>query len=336
MDQALRFNEHDMRPAPSPAPPPRPPPSPPPLLPCRAATVRDASSEYPSPEHNTSRIQSPVSEYQHGHRLSLSSLSRFGRANDCLSNLRSSSPASSKGEAVGDTSHHDLIADTAAAITEWQDAGRPLKKMSYHNYSLANSSEVFPSDSLSQREDFSLAPSSPPSTPPDQAAASPSDADAVGALGDQYDGTMEARHDASPKVRHPISPALNNGPHSFCRSKRKASAFSLRSLTRPLTKRRRLAAFCQWASKVSRRLTETYRRFKNQHQVRKERDRDAWGANRRSEELRNPPISWSKGSNGVFEFHGGRQRNEDWWKEGVGRYRAPSGMFATVNDTAGR
>ncbi|QPH16253.1 hypothetical protein C2857_000851 [Epichloe festucae Fl1] len=311
-------------------------------LPCKTGPVRSSSSAYPSAGHNTPRVQSPVSEYHQGNRLSFSGLSKFGRANDDLSNLRSNSPASACSETgregVADTSHHELVADTAAAITEWQDAGEPLRKVTYNNYALADSSELFPSDSLSQQQedDFSLSPSTPPSAAMDPTAASCTsshDSDALNNLGHQYDGTLDARRDGSPEVKHGPAPALDGSSRPFHPSKRKASTFSLRSLTRSLTKRRRLAAIRQWASRVyhtsSRRLVEAYRRFKKQHHQMRPGANGPWdhGHPARGEAPAQSVNREPKGSNAVFEFER-RRRSEDWWKDGVSRYRAPSGMFA--------
>lgn len=85
-------------------------------------------------------------------RLSFSDLSRFGRGNDRLSFLRSSSPTSSTQHAKADSgSRHDVIDEAKAAISGWQDEPRPLKRLSYNHYELADSSDVLPCDSMSQR-----------------------------------------------------------------------------------------------------------------------------------------------------------------------------------------
>ncbi|KAG8407103.1 hypothetical protein J3458_020597 [Metarhizium acridum] len=231
----------------------------------RASHIRSASSAYPS-SHNTPRMQSPVSEYCRGNRLSLSGLSRFGRTNDCLSNLRSSSPSSNQ-QAVGDTSNQELMADAAAAITEWQGISRPVKSATYNNYSLADSSDLFPSDSLSQRGDFSLSPSSPPSQ---QSARGPAQhaQDYFKPLDSQYDGTVDADRNRSPEPKDGLT---FTATQTFHRSKRKVSQLSLRSLTRSLSKRPRLMAFRQWAANVyhdsSRRLSGAYHRLKYQRKA---------------------------------------------------------------------
>ncbi|KAG6004424.1 hypothetical protein E4U21_001092 [Claviceps maximensis] len=313
-------------------------------LPCKTAPVRSASSSYPSAGCNTPRVHSPVSEHHPRNRLSFSGLSKFGRANDALSNLESNSPASttSATDAAGDPSHHQLVADTAAAITEWQDASQPLRKMTYNNYALTDSSELFPSDSLSQNDNVSLSPSSPPPTPLDDgpaattATTSSEALDGSYSLGHQYDGILEARRNGSSEVKYRPAPALNGMPRALSSSKRKASTFSLRSLTRSLTKRRRLVAIRDWASKVyhksSRRLTEAFRRFKSHPQMSPARASKPWGdGQQRRQRIAANPLAKSqddkpKGSSPVFGFERQR-RSEDWWKDGVSRYRAPSGMF---------
>ncbi|KAG6008019.1 hypothetical protein E4U54_008757 [Claviceps lovelessii] len=338
-------------------------------LPCKTAPVRSASSSYPSPGYNTPRVRSPVSEHHPANRLSFSGLSRFGRANDTLSNLQSNSPASatSATEGLGDTSHHELVADTAAAITEWQNANQPLRKMTYNNYALTDSSELFPSDSLSQKDSVSLSPSSPPPTPSgtgsaaarvratatatatETATTSREALDGLYSLGHQYDGILEARRNGSSEVKYRPPRALNGTTPPFSSSKRKASTFSLRSLTRSLTKRRRLAAIRHWASKVyhksSRRLTEAYRRFKSHHQMPSAGFNKPWNHEQQNQEgggggaggggggggiaaahLDGVQEDKPRGSNAIFGFERQR-RSEDWWKDGVSRYRAPSGMF---------
>ncbi|KAK2591624.1 hypothetical protein QQS21_010693 [Conoideocrella luteorostrata] len=310
----------------------------PPPPPCKTGPVRSASSAYPSAGHNTPRVQSPVSEYHYGNRLSLSDLSKFGRVNDDLSNLRSSSPTSSETGDVGDTSNHELIADATAAITEWQDASQPLKRGTYHNYSLADSTELFPSDSLSQRDDVSLSPSSPPLITSDLLPTSQSTetTSALRNLDDQYDGALDSRRNGSPEVKRTIAPALDGASHSFHPSKRKASTFSLRSLTRSLAKRRRLTTIRQWAGSVyrnsARRIKEAYRKIKYRHQTPLEDVVGSGagpgpGAFRGNEHPISSPNGKPEGSNRMFAFDRSR-RSEDWWKDGVSRYRAPSGMFA--------
>ncbi|KAG6041766.1 hypothetical protein E4U39_006359 [Claviceps sp. Clav50 group G5] len=319
-------------------------------LPCKTAPVRGSSSSYPSVGQNTPRVRSPVSEHNGGNRLSFSGLSKFGRANDNLSNLQSNSPtsAASAVEGVGDISHHELVADTAAAITEWQDASKPFRKLPYNNYELAESSELFPSDSLSQQGNVSPSPSTRPPIPPSRVvpegrrattsttttATPTSSIEALDSLGHQYDGILEARRKRTSEIKYrPAAPALGGTSHPLTSSKRKASTFSLRSLTRSLKKKRRLTAIRHWASKVyqrsSLRLTEAYRKLKSHHPMRHASFSGPWDRQQKQQpaiQARDTNDDKARGSNAVFGFERQR-RSEDWWEDGVSRYRAPSGMF---------
>ncbi|KHN97992.1 uncharacterized protein MAM_04381 [Metarhizium album ARSEF 1941] len=229
---------------------------------------------------------------------------------------------------MGDTSNHELMADTAAAITEWQGISRPIKSATYNNYSLTNSSDLFPSDSLSQREVVSLAPSSPLSEP--SARESTQNPQHVKPLNAQYDGTVDPGRNTSPEPNNGLAPALD-AAQTFHQSKRKASQFSLRSLTRSLSKRPRLVALRQWAANVyhgsSRRLSKAYHRLKHQRRT----HFGEFGAWRGIGQRRQQAADDAKGSPdqpyGVFEYDNGPRVNQEWWKDGVTRYRAPSWMF---------
>ncbi|OAA43681.1 hypothetical protein NOR_04256 [Metarhizium rileyi] len=224
------------------------------------------------------------------------------------------------------------MADTAAAITEWQEVPRPMKSATYNNYSLADSSDLFPSDSLSQREAVSLAPSNPPSPPPTK---SPTHKSAQSSkycehLNTQYDGTVEAIRNRSPEPKNGLTPALDT-TQSFHQSKRKASQFSLRSLTKSLSKRPRLVAFRQWAINFyhgsSRRLSEAYHRLKY-HRQGHSGEPGAWRSmrrrHRRGDGERGNPCDQPYGE---FKYDQGAPGNQEWWKDGVTKYRAPSWMF---------
>lgn len=298
---------------------------------CNLYQARSASSKYPSPGNNTPRLQSPVSEYCRGNRLSFSGLSKFGRGNDCLSNIRSNTPSSNSQRAIGDTSNHDLMADAAAAITEWQDGSRPIKSSTYNNYSLADSSDLFPSDSLSQREDASLSPSSPPSPlfQPPRARRSAQHSEDPDNLDTQYDGAVDASRNISPEPKNGPTSAIDVS-QSFYQSKRKASQFSLRSLTKSLSKRPRMIALRQWARNVykgsSRRISEAYHRIKCQRHAHSA-DFGTQKPNVGRQQRADAPKVKSARPYGVFEYEKSGEGNQEWWKEGVTKYRAPSWMF---------
>ena len=247
--------------------------------------LQSSSSAYPSPGHNTPRVQSPESVVRH--RLNLSDLSRFGRANDRLSNLRSSSGAH----------NHEAIADADAASTQWRD--ELPKSHPYNKYSLADSCEVLPSDSLSQQDDDD-----------DEDAETVQKHIALSYRGSertlpvpQYDGTADAP-----------SPA-----------KRKASYFSLRSVTWSF-KRARSGPLRSWVVGVcrgsARRLSLAYRRWKHQQRVDR-RQFDAWRARMRRQHPAYPLMSHRDKSLHSFAWEG--QRHDEWWQNGQ-QYRAPGHM----------
>ncbi|KND87864.1 hypothetical protein TOPH_07491 [Tolypocladium ophioglossoides CBS 100239] len=295
---------------------------------------RSTSSEYPSPSHNSPRVQSPVSTVC-VNRLSFSDLSRFGHANDRLSYLRSSSPSSTQ-DAKADTSHHEAMNEATAAISEWQDEPRPAKKRSYNHYELAESSEVLPCDSLSQQ-------GSPRTSIPDTPTSStgelrrPKDAagrtwESIRPIKNEYDGAADSHRPSSPNRSTAPSASVATDAATLAprRSKRKASQFSLRSLTKPFAKRPRFVGLRRWANKVchggSGRLSQAYHRWRRQNEQER-RQFEAWKANRRKERPADPLKGKPEKGFGAFSFERSRYGNEEWWREGVAQYRAPSWML---------
>lgn len=296
---------------------------------------RSTSSEYPSPSHGSPRLQSPVSAVC-VNRLSFSDLDRFGLANDRLSYLRSSSPTSSTQDAKADTSHHEVINEATAAISEWQDEPRPTNKTCYNHYELAESSEVLPCDSLSQQES---AHTPTPETPISSTGelGRPKDAagriwESIRPIKDQYDGAADSHHASSPNPSAAPAASVATDTASLAprRSKRKTSQFSLRSLTNSFAKRPRFAGLRKWANKVCHggggRLSQAYRRWRQQHEQER-RQFEAWKANRRKQRPADPLKGKPEKGFGAFSFERSRYGNEEWWMEGVARYRAPSWML---------
>ncbi|POR39344.1 Uncharacterized protein TPAR_00458 [Tolypocladium paradoxum] len=296
---------------------------------------RSTSSEYPSPGHNSPRVQSPVSAVC-VNRLSFSNLSRFGQANDRLSYLRSSSPTSSTQDAKADTSHHEVMHEATAAISEWQDEPRPLKKRSYNHYELAESSEILPCDSLSQQH-------SPQTSSPDTPTSSTGELDrlkdasgrtweSIRPIKDQYDGPADSHRPSSPNPSAAPSASVATDAATLAprRSKRKASQFSLRSLTRPFAKRPRFVGLRKWANRVCHggggRLSQAYHRWRQQNELDR-RQYEAWKANRRKERPADPLKGKPEKGFGAFSFERSRYGNEEWWREGMAQYRAPSWML---------
>jgi hypothetical protein len=137
---------------------------------------------------------------------------------------------------------------------------------------------------------------------------------------------MEAGRDQSPDPRHGPAPALDASQ----RGKRKASQFSLRSLTRSLSKRPRVAAFRQWAVNVyrggSRRLRRVYRCFKHPRETHSY-ERETRKIGKRIKGLVDAAKDKTKEAHGAFEYGKETHVNQEWWKDGVKKYRAPSWMF---------
>ncbi|PWI70551.1 hypothetical protein PCL_12950 [Purpureocillium lilacinum] len=281
----------------------------------RTAHPRSTSSEYPSPGHASPRVQSPASTVCI-HRLSFSDLARFGRANDRLSYLRSSTPTSSTQDANADVSRHDVLDEASAAISEWRGEPWSNKEAPYNHYELTDSSEVLPGDSLSQR-------------------ASPNRSESAnGSLSIKYQDPLraEAQGPGSPAAAAPqaacqATKESTRGPDH--QTKRKASQFSLRSLSRSFTKRPRLTGLRRFANTVyrggSRRLSRAYHKWKHQNEVERKQF-EAWRANRRREHPADPLNKSEKGF-GVFSFEKSRYGDEEWWKEGVAKYQAPPWML---------
>lgn len=126
----------------------------------------------------------------------------------------------------------------------------------------------------------------------------------------QYDGPGE--------TSSPGSPDPSAGPSSFpIGSKRKASQFSLASLTkRPRLSIKRWAL--KLADKMKHRRDEGRRHFAQ------------WRARREeSRQMDTPELKAEKNIStfsDTFSIGKGRQRQDDWWVEGVKKYRAPSWM----------
>ncbi|KAK5998299.1 hypothetical protein PT974_00674 [Cladobotryum mycophilum] len=294
--------------------------------------VRSASSSYPSQGNASTRVQSPDSILR-ANRLSLTDLSRFSRANDRLSNLRSSSSLSELHDR-STRENQEVLQESSSAIAQWQKELRP-RPSSYLQYELSESAEVLPSDSLSQQM-------------PSSSRASPSRAvDSPGltwqglhAIRAQYDGVHEANLPSpTPELNSPPSYA----PPSYTQhlpgkqSKRKASYFSLRSLSNiSLGKRPRLG-LRKWANNVYQQGSNRLRLARQKFREQAELDRkmfEAWRIQRRDRQQprrshrkeASPPRPRPRYGGGFPE-----RRTDDWWKEGVSRFEAPKWMFRGAN-----
>ncbi|KAF7562478.1 hypothetical protein G7046_g1656 [Stylonectria norvegica] len=281
------------------------------------ARSRSTSSSYPSHGIKSSRVQSPVSNLR-VNRISLSDLSPLGDEDGSLPRLRSSSSTSRARTVSTDTSTQQAIAEAAAVITEWQGERQPIA--SYNKYELS-STESSPAilsceRRSSERETNDTTQSDPPCygdavyTCPQTSPTKPYSVEFT-----------EAHHLDSPSP----SARPSTWPKGF---KRKASEFSLASLTRSFTKRPRLG-IKRLASTVYRGSTRQLSRvcdvMKRQHDE-EMKQFAAWKARRR----RNKPADALKGKHekgfGAFSIDRSRHGNEEWWKEGVERYHAPGWM----------
>ncbi|RDA95189.1 hypothetical protein CP533_1855 [Ophiocordyceps camponoti-saundersi (nom. inval.)] len=288
-----------------------------------------ASSKYHSDGH-----VSPISPSStiRINRLSPSELERFGRGNHRLSFLRSSSPSSAKNV----SGHHEALDEAKTAISHWNDEPRPVKPRPFNRFELVCSSDIVPSDSWSprglNRESADVAVFQLHNKSPDS-------------IGRQVDGNADSSHHEASPPRTPAAAAAAavspppqyhqlNHDHRF---KRKASHLSFPSLHIPEAKRRRLAGLRKWASNIcrggGRRLSRAYHRWRQQN---RQLFQD-WRAKRRAASAtattnginntdRPGDPKEQKSVFGIFAFDRDRHGNEEWWKEGVAKYRAPSGI----------
>lgn len=256
----------------------------------------------------------------------MSRLSQFGKANDRLSNLRSSSSSSEVIKASPHNSLHEAIADATATATQWQGERQPIE--SYHRYELGDSTEILPADSSSQRGGYESTYIGAKSIPD---AHLPRYNDIAGGgqitiLEHQFDGMEEFPCPGSPSPTsvYPGRATNDFGPKL---SKRTASHFSLRSLTRSF-KRPRLD-IKRLASNVYRSSTRKMSRVRNlmrrQHED-EMRQYAAWKAQRRRSCPADPLKGKSEKGFGTFSMERDHSSRDDWWKEGVGKYHAPAWM----------
>ncbi|KAL7785202.1 hypothetical protein V8C37DRAFT_394530 [Trichoderma ceciliae] len=289
--------------------------------------LRRTSSSYPSQGNVSTRVQSPESMC-HPNKLSLTNLSRFSKANDRLSNLRSTLSSDEAYDVSMSTGPPEAMEEAITAIAQWQGELRP-RIVSYNKYQLSESTEVLPSDSASQQQNPSGAhlPLSTPLSAKDTAALTWG---SVEPIKGQFDGAHEANNrfeSPNPAIRSPCTPANQEHPHR--QSKRKASVFSLRSLTNSLSKRPRFG-LRKWASTVyqqgSQRLNLA--RLKWRHQARQDRRMfEAWRVRHRKVTQDGSPCKEKHDRS--YETSSPERKvcvNEDWWRDGVSRYEAPKWM----------
>lgn len=271
--------------------------------------MRSTSSSYTEQPLNPSRMQSPVSDLGNT-KTCLGDLSQYSRANDRLSNLRSSS--SSGGPTA--TTAYQAAADAAAAMLEWH---RPVT--SYHKYELMSSTEDLVPDDTTERNSGECQNSQNSSNQTILAHDTYPLKRVTANI--QLDGTVEKLYQGSP--RSSVQPSQAK-PRVI---KRSASGISLRSLTRSVKRTRRqvkkLASSAYRSG--SRKFGRTYNNIKRRH-VKQRKQYSAWKALRRR--LKPGDAIKGKPEKGFASFSVERSRHghEEWWKVGVNKYQAPSWM----------
>ncbi|KAL2691946.1 hypothetical protein Neosp_002339 [[Neocosmospora] mangrovei] len=271
--------------------------------------VRSTSSSYTDQALDPSRMQSPVSDLGNT-KACLGDLSQYSRANDRLSNLRSSS--SSGGPVV--TTAYQAAAEAAAAMLEWH---RPVT--SYHKYELMSSTEDLVPDDTAERNSGECQKSQNSSSQTILAHETSPLKRVTANI--QLDGAVEQLYQGSP--RSSVQPSYAK-PRVI---KRSASGISLRSLTRSVKRTRRevkrLASSAYRSG--SRKFGRAYKNIKRR-QVKQRKQYSAWKALRRR--LKPGDAIKGKSERGFASFSMERSRHghEEWWKVGVNKYRAPSWM----------
>ncbi|PTB80735.1 hypothetical protein M440DRAFT_1460569 [Trichoderma longibrachiatum ATCC 18648] len=282
---------------------------------------RRTSSSYPSHGKASTRIQSPEPMY-HQNRLSFTNLSRYGRANDRLSNLRSTLASDESYDVTMTTTTSDVMAEADTAIAGWQDQQelRPAEA-SFHRSPLVESTEILPGDSASQQPSPSGArlPTASPGSATGRLtwrSGSP--------MKNQYDGIQEAnnRHQSPDSTRQPPCTPSDKNPQRP--SKRKASIFSLHSRTGSISKHRKFG-LRQWASSVyqqgSKRLAT---RLKWIRPARRDRGLfESWRKRRRGTSQEPSSPCREKAERTVEPRV---CATAGWWDEGVSRFQAPDYM----------
>lgn len=283
--------------------------------------VRSSSSSYHSRSSGEPRPASrspPPSDRRN--TLRVSDFSKYSRENDRLSNLQSSSGTDGgSGETV-----YDAAQDAAEAVRVWDRGCRPERRVSWNRYELPDSPEVLPSDSASLRgkpETMLGTMGGGEEQPLPEVPVYRPSFESITAMQDQYDGAKDQDHaepDGSPDPTTTPRPALGGIEDvENRRHKRKASAFSLRSLTSNLSKRPRL------------RFRKKAAGFLHRVVLRGERERQNF-RNWRASQRRLRPAGALRGEHeggyGAFKVAEKRYGDEEWWAEGVEKYRAPAWM----------
>ncbi|KAL7962941.1 hypothetical protein V8C34DRAFT_268754 [Trichoderma compactum] len=288
--------------------------------------LRKTSSSYPSQGKASTRIQSPESMFR-PNKLSQTDLSRYSKANDRLSNLRSTLSSDECYDRTMSTNPLEVM-EAVTAIMERQGQPRP-RVTPYNQYELVESTEVLPSDSASQHPSPSGAHLAIDTRSSSKEARGLT-WESLNTVDGQYDGANEANNrleSPASTVRSPCTPA--DQEHPLKKIKRKASVFSLHSLANPLSKHPKLG-LRKWASSVyhqgSQRLSQA--RLKWIRPARQDRRMfETWRMRHRGTNQESSPCKEKADRNsGIYSSEGRVCANEDWWMEGVKIFEAPKWM----------
>ncbi|CAH0059576.1 unnamed protein product [Clonostachys solani] len=283
-----------------------------------ASKVRDTSSSYGSKDDDLVRARSPASPPSLN-TLNETNLSRYSEGNDQLSNLHSSPRPNSPCSTI-----HDAAAEEAAAtVNEWKSEPRP-EITTYDQLDLdkgEEEEEVLPSDSASQCR----APPEVIQRCPKCQCSSRATFESTRAIKSQYDGGGDAAGFESPQFGTKLHP-INFGDKFG--QKRKPSARSLKGISSQIPKKAK--RFKSFANGIIQEGTIRFNKLKSKLKKQNEHSRsnfEAWKANRRRARPGDPIKGKPQPSYAMFNLEKSVHGNKDeWWKEGVRRYRAPSWM----------
>lgn len=156
--------------------------------------------------------------------------------------------------------------------------------------------------------------------------------DTVQAIKAQFDGINDGRFVDSPDFSAPpraprfTDSAIDTQTRP---SKRKASQFSLRSITSTIAAKRPRLGLGKLAATIvkgsTRKVSHVRQKWRQQNELEMQQF-EAWRATRRRERPGDPLKGKHEKGYSAFSFDRSRYGNEEWWKEGVAKYQAPSWM----------
>ncbi|VUC22100.1 unnamed protein product [Clonostachys rosea] len=279
-----------------------------------SSKIRETSSSYGSTNDDLVRARSPASPPSLN-TLNETNLSRYSEGNDQLSNLHSSPRPNSPSSTI-----HDVVEEAAATVNEWKSEPRP-ELTTYDQLDLdkgEEEEEVLPSDSVSQCR----SPADVMKRCPRCQCSRRTTFESTRAIKSQYDGGGDAAGFESPQFGTKLHPI--NFENKFGH-KRKSS---LKSISDQIPKKaKKLKVF---ANDIIQGGTIRFNKLKSKLKKQNEHNRsnfEAWKANRRRARPADPIKGKPQPSYAMFNLeksvHGNK---DDWWNEGVRRYRAPSWM----------